>query len=99
MTFQSSLEGKVINQLGATRAFVEKFLALFPYVRDVPNFEFLDLYYDWCKTYGYPISDPESIRRTRQKIQNTNGKYKPTKEVMEYRKARAEVIRANIKFI
>jgi len=61
--------------------------------------EFKQFVHSFCIVYGFDTPKSETIRRTRQKIQNTEGKYPPSDEIKAIKKAREEAINRNIKYI
>lgn len=97
---QTSLEGEVIQEFSYTRAIVERVLAEHPKSRDWEDEKFREFVFTFCRFYDLREPDSsETIRRTRQKIQNTDGLYPPSEETRKLREARAEAIKRNMRYI
>jgi hypothetical protein len=93
MEFQTNLENQTVSQFSTTKSYVERFLAEHPGWRDLPNWKFQRQFRAWCIYKQYPMIDTETIRRCRQKIQNTEHKFEPSPEVKELKYKRAEIIK------
>jgi hypothetical protein len=97
---QTSLEGEVIQEFAYTRAIVERVLAEHQKSRDYEDETFREFVFTYCRYWDLRLpASSETIRRTRQKIQNTEGKYPPSEETRKLREARAEAIKRNIRYV
>ena len=99
MEMQQNLEGQVLKEFGYTKIIVERILAEYPKTRDLFDDEFKRFVHSYCIVYDLETPKSETIRRTRQKIQNTEGKYPPSERIQAIKKAREEAIERNIKYI
>lgn len=97
---QINLEGEVIREFSYTRSIVLRILAEHPKSRDYEDEKFREFVFTYCRYWDLELpASSETIRRVRQKIQNTEGLFQPSTYVLERRKARAEAIRRNIRYI
>jgi hypothetical protein len=99
MAFQATIEGDVIREYASARAVVERVLAEIPRTRDMFDDEFREYISSYCLVCELPAIPFETIRRVRQKIQNSEGKYPASESVRAIRQKREEAIRRNIKYI
>jgi len=99
MPFQTTIEDDVIREYSSARAIVERILDKIPRTRDMFDDEFREYVYCYCMTCDLTPSPYETIRRVRQKIQNTEKKYQASERVQQIRRERAEAVKKNIKYI
>jgi hypothetical protein len=97
---QINLEGEVIREFSYTRTIVLRILAEHPKSRDYEDEKFREFVFVYCRYWDLELpASSETIRRVRQKIQNTEGLFPPSEEVKMRKLARAEAIKRNIKYI
>ena len=96
---QINLEGKIVNEFACCRALLEKIMDTNPQCRDMDDDSFKDFVKEYCIKNNLGVPKSETIRRTRQKIQNTLGKYPMSPEVKKARMEKENAIRKNIKYI
>lgn len=95
---QMSLDNKVVQEFIFCRYVVEKLLAENVGIRDFPDDDFKKFVIEYCQKNNLSIPKSETIRRTRQKVQNTEGKFPMSQNAKVKRMEKEEIIRKNIKY-